>query len=107
MCREVEKPVTGFFLGASNGKWQGEHGFRYSLAAYEFDFVSLKTNDEGFNAEIQKLKTNELSVIGAMQAKLGLHYNLLVWMHFASYFTVADKIQAFGFSAEPGNIHIC
>lgn len=102
--REVHKPVTGYFLAGSNGKWEGEEGFTYNLAAYEFDFTSLKANVAEFEEEIQQLKENQLTTIGNKQATLGMNYNLLLWMHFSTYFTVNDKVQSFGFSAEPGDV---
>jgi hypothetical protein len=96
--------VTGFFYAGSDGKWEGEPGFAYSLAAYEFQFTSLQTNEDVFEEEIRKLKANELTTVGNNQANLAIHYNLLLWMHFSTYFTVGDKVQSFGFSAEPGDV---
>ena len=75
-----------------------------SLGAYEFDFSSLKTTNEGFAEELRKLQFNELTVMAEYQQSFPLPYNLLIWMHFSTYFTVADKVQSFGFTAEPGDI---
>lgn len=101
---EVEKSLTGFFWATDDGKWEGEPGFKHSLAAYEFDFTSLKTSYEEFEEEIQKLKENVLTNIGSLQAENALHYSLLAWMHFSTNFIVDGRVQKFGFSAEPGSV---
>ena len=98
------KPLTGDFIGGNNGKWEGDVAFQHSLGAYEFGFTSLKADKEVFAAELMKLHDNELTKMGAMQETFGLHYNLLIWMHFSAYFTVGDKKQSFGFTAEPGDV---
>jgi hypothetical protein len=104
VCSKVEKPISGYFVAGANGKWQGDVNFVNSLGAYEFNFNSMKVNEDEFATEFQKLHDNELMTIGNYQAELGLHYNLLFWMHFSTYFTVGDKVQSFGFTAEPGDV---
>ena len=61
---KVMKPLTGSFIGGNNGKWSGDGDFQPTLGAYEFDFTSMKANNEEFAAELMKLYDNELTYIG-------------------------------------------
>jgi hypothetical protein len=103
-CSEVTRTLTGVYYASSDGLWEGKVGYQYTKTIYAFEFQGMKTTDAEFEDTLNTLKTNELAPIGIKQAGYSLSYNLLLWMHYSTQFTIGTAVQLFSFSGEPGDV---
>ena len=103
-CEEVVRTLTGTYYASSDGIWEGSVGYQYTNSIYRFSFQGMKTTDAQFKDTLNKLKKDQLVPVGAKQEQFNLAYNLLVWMHYSTQFTIGDSVQLFGMSGDPADV---
>mmetsp|Transcript_32824 Transcript_32824/g.73085 ORF Transcript_32824/g.73085 Transcript_32824/m.73085 type:complete len:507 (+) Transcript_32824:91-1611(+) len=102
VCTEIERPLTGVYLGSSNGAWEGDSDFKYTQAKYEFRFSGLLTRSDQFASLVgEDFSTEE---VGAYMRNHDIADNLLAYMHYQKFVQVGGKTQSFSLFSSPSDI---
>ena len=104
-CKFVQRPLTGTYLVATNGKWEGQVGFDYSLALYSIQLSNVLVTPEEFASYFVDLIQSDLQIIADLMADLTLAENLIFLQSGQAEITVSGNSQLLEFTPTPGFVY--
>lgn len=101
-CEEVSTAVDATFLATASGHWQGQSGFQFSDAVYEYTFSDLEVTSAEFRDLIEK--DFGLAALGRSMEQRPVGENLLVWMNYLKQKSINGFRQQFQLASAPSDV---
>ena len=99
ICESVPLPVTGTFLGSTEGYWETNQKFNYNSSIFRLQFASSSMSNEKYTNTMLKFKS-QLETIGSKAKNRSVLFNYLVLSTFRLY--DADAAMMLSTTADPG-----
>lgn len=78
ICKDIPKDVTGTFRADTYGNWEGEEGFEFSEAIYNFQFFHLETTENNFYQVVDRY-LDQLDVLNEVMRTNNFAITVLYW----------------------------
>lgn len=89
-CQTVSIAVSGQYLADSGGNWIGTPSFVDSKALYSLEFANFEISSISQYNDMMAAFQRSFDIIGEISLQQNLPENLLFWMSFIQYYSVAN-----------------
>jgi hypothetical protein len=103
-CSSVAKSFSGQYLASIDGYWEGQNGFSYNLALYQFSFNNLQSTETNFYELITSI-TGILGVESQQTKEQNLAQNIILLQAESLRVVKGSSVQALQYTPVPGYVY--
>jgi hypothetical protein len=100
----VAKSFSGQYLASIDGYWEGQNGFSYNLALYQFSFNNLQSTETNFYELITSI-TGILGVESQQTKEQNLAQNIILLQAESLRVVKGSSVQALQYTPVPGYVY--